>query len=37
MNLHARNVAIQAGVPNTLINDTVEFMKLRNKINTKAA
>jgi hypothetical protein len=37
MNLHARNVAIQAGVPQDLINDTVEFMKMRNKINVKAA
>jgi len=37
MNLHSRNVAIQAGVPQDLINDTVEFMKMRNKINVKAA
>ncbi len=37
MNLHARNVAIQAGIPKDLINDTVEFMKMRNKINIKAA
>jgi hypothetical protein len=37
MNLHARNVAIQAGVPADLVPETVEFMKMRNKINTKSA
>lgn len=37
MNLHARNVAIQAGVPADLVPETVEFMKMRNRINTKAA
>ena len=37
MNLHARNVAISAGVPSDLVPETVEFMKLRNKINNKAA
>lgn len=37
MNLHSRNVAIQAGVPADLVPETVEFMKMRNKINSKAA
>jgi hydroxymethylglutaryl-CoA reductase len=30
MNLHANNVAVQAGVPAKMINQTVEFMKARN-------
>ena len=33
MNLHARNVAIRAGIPTELINDAVNFMKVRNRIN----
>jgi hypothetical protein len=37
MNLHARNVAIRAGVPTDLINDCVSFMKVRNRINEKSA
>ena len=37
MNLHAKNVAIQAGVPSENVTEVVEFMKMRNKINTKAA
>jgi hydroxymethylglutaryl-CoA reductase len=37
MNLHARNVAIQAGVPSDLVPEVVEFMKMRNRINVKAA
>jgi hypothetical protein len=37
MNLHARNVAIQAGVPQDLVPEVVEFMKMRSKINVKAA
>jgi hydroxymethylglutaryl-CoA synthase len=37
MNLHARNVAIRGGVPTSLINDAVTFMKVRNRINEKAA
>jgi hydroxymethylglutaryl-CoA reductase len=37
MNLHARNVAIQAEVPSDLVPEVVEFMKMRNKINVKAA
>ena len=37
MNLHARNVAIRGGVPTPLINDAVTFMKVRNRINEKAA
>jgi len=37
MNLHARNVAIQAGVPEDLILDTVDFMKVRNKISVQTA
>ena len=37
MNLHAKNIAIRAGVPTQLINDAVHFMKVRNRINEKAA
>lgn len=37
MNLHARNVAIRAGIPTDLINDAVQFMKVRNRINEKSA
>ncbi len=37
MNLHARNVALQAGVPSDIVPEVVEFMKMRNKINAKAA
>lgn len=37
MNLHARNVAIQAGVDKDMVGEVVEFMKMRGKINVKAA
>lgn len=37
MNLHARNVAIRAGIPTDLVNDAVNFMKVRNQINEKTA
>lgn len=37
MNLHARNVAISADVPTEWITDCVSFMKVRNRINEKAA
>ena len=37
MNLHAINVAIRAGIPTDLINDAVQFMKVRNRINEKSA
>jgi hydroxymethylglutaryl-CoA reductase len=37
MNLHAKNVAIQAGIPTELVNHAVSFMKTRNKINQKTA
>jgi hydroxymethylglutaryl-CoA synthase len=37
MNLHARNVAIQAGIEPELIDQTVNFMKQRNQINIKYA
>lgn len=37
MNLHAKNVAIRAGIPAELINDAVNFMKVRNMITEKAA
>ena len=37
MHLHARNVAIRAGVPSCLINDAVDFMKTSNKITEQAA
>lgn len=33
MNLHARNVAIQAGIPTDQVNHAVDFMKARNRIN----
>ena len=37
MNLHARNVAIRAGIPTELINDATNFMKVRNRITEQAA
>lgn len=37
MNLHAKNVAIQAGLPTNLVNGAVFFMKTRNRINIKTA
>ena len=37
MNLHASNGAIEAGVPQDLVPEVVEFMKMRNRINVKAA
>jgi degradative hydroxymethylglutaryl-CoA reductase len=37
MNLHARNVALTAGVPQDLVPEVVEFMKMRNRINAKSA
>lgn len=37
MNLHAKNVAIGAGIPTELVNQAVFFMKTRNKINQKTA
>ena len=37
MNLHARNVAIQAGLPTSLVSPAVFFMKTRNRINMKTA
>jgi hydroxymethylglutaryl-CoA reductase len=37
MNLHAKNVAISAGIPSDLVTDAVEFMKSRNRINGKTA
>ena len=37
MNLHARNVAIQAGIPSSYVNHAVAFMKSRNRINIKTA
>jgi len=37
MALHAKNVAVQAGVPDSLQNQTVAFMIARNKINRQAA
>ena len=33
MNLHAKNIAIQSGVPEDLVPEIVEFMKNRNRIN----
>ena len=37
MSLHARNIAISAGVPNELVSEVVEYMKQRNEINEEAA
>ena len=37
MNLHARNVAIRAEIPQNMVNETVNFMKARNKIDDKTA
>jgi len=37
MNLHAKNVALQAGIPTDLVNSAVDFMKARNQINQKTA
>ena len=37
MDLHARNVAIQAGVPTDIVNQAAYFMKLRNRINIRTA
>lgn len=37
MNLHARNVAIQAGMPADMVNQAVFFMKTRNRIDLKTA
>ena len=37
MNLHARNVALQAGVPADLVNQAVFFMKTRNRIDIRTA
>ena len=37
MDLHARNVAIQAGLPTDLVTQAAQFMKVRNKINVRTA
>lgn len=37
MNLHAKNIAMAAGVPHYLAMDAVEFMKRRGKINKDSA
>jgi hypothetical protein len=37
MNLHAKNVAVQAGIPSELVPEAVEFMKFRSRINAKTA
>ena len=36
-NLHAKNVAIRAGVPDEFVKDAVEFMKEKNGINDENA
>jgi degradative hydroxymethylglutaryl-CoA reductase len=36
-NLHAKNVAIRAGVPDEFVGDAVEFMKEKNGINDENA
>ena len=37
MNLHAKNIAISAGVPSHLIKEVVEFMKNKGSIDTATA
>ena len=37
MNLHARNIAIGAGVPLNYIQEAVNYMKKRKKIDYKTA
>lgn len=37
MNLHARNIALSAGVPSGLVEDAVNFMKVNGKINSDSA
>lgn len=37
MSLHARNIAITAGVPSHLVEDCVRFMKKRGRINSDSA
>lgn len=37
MNLHAKNIAMQAGVPERLVAEVVEYMKVRNKITIETA
>lgn len=37
MNLHAKNIALSAGVPPNLITDVVEFMHSKNNISIEAA
>ncbi len=37
MSLHAKNIAISAGVPDHLVDEAAQFMKQRGVINTKSA
>lgn len=37
MNLHARNIALSAGIPHGLVSDAAEFMKSRGKISKDSA
>jgi len=37
MDLHARNVAIQAGLSTDIVNQAAYFMKVRNRINVRTA
>lgn len=37
MSLHARNIAITAGVPSHLVEDCVRYMKKRSRINNDSA
>jgi len=37
MNLHAKNIAVSAGVPSHLINEVVAFMQSRGKFNIETA
>lgn len=37
MNLHAKNIALVAGVPSNLVMETVEFMKARGRFSIDVA
>lgn len=37
MGLHAKNIALAAGVPNSIVSEVVEYMKQRNDISQQAA
>ena len=37
MSLHARNIALSAGVPSHLVEDSVRYMRQNKKINVQTA